>query len=77
MQHETNGTILVLGGTGKTGRRVTARLQERGRRVRIGSRSGEPPFDWDAPATWEPALRGVEAAYLALLRHNDVHHRLS
>jgi uncharacterized protein YbjT (DUF2867 family) len=64
MRQNTDEPILVLGGTGKTGRRVAARLQERGREVRIGSRSGEPPFDWEAPATWEPVLRGVKAAYL-------------
>jgi len=56
---------LVIGGNGKTGRRVGPRLTERGLRIRIGSRSGEPPFDWNTPATWEPALRGVESAYLA------------
>ena len=37
---------LVLGGTGKTGRRVVERLRERGLPVRIGSRSGVPRFDW-------------------------------
>jgi len=56
---------LVIGGNGKTGRRVGQRLTERGLPIRIGSRSGEPPFDWNTPATWEPALRGVESAYLA------------
>jgi uncharacterized protein YbjT (DUF2867 family) len=65
MRQNTDEPILVLGGTGKTGRRVAARLQERGQVVRIGSRSGAPPFDWDAPVTWELAVRGVKAAYLA------------
>ncbi|MGH9230478.1 MAG: NmrA family transcriptional regulator, partial [Acidimicrobiales bacterium] len=37
---------LVLGGTGKTGRRVVDRLTARGLPVRVGSRSGQPPFDW-------------------------------
>ena len=36
---------LVLGGTGKIGRRVVERLTARGLPVRIGSRSGEPRFD--------------------------------
>lgn len=58
--------ILVTGATGKTGRRVVRLLQERGIRVREGSRSGSPRFDWDDPATWEPALRGVTAAYLVV-----------
>jgi uncharacterized protein YbjT (DUF2867 family) len=39
-------TTLVLGGTGKIGRRVAQRLKARGNPTRVGSRSGEPPFDW-------------------------------
>lgn len=57
---------LVLGGTGKTGRRVARLLEERGLPVRVGSRSAaERPFDWDEPATWGPALEGVGAVYVA------------
>jgi uncharacterized protein YbjT (DUF2867 family) len=56
---------LVLGGTGKTGRRVAERLAERGLLVRIGSRSAEPPFDWEKPDTWATALDGVRAAYVS------------
>jgi uncharacterized protein YbjT (DUF2867 family) len=56
---------LVLGGTGKTGRRVAERLAERGLPVRIGSRFGEPPFDWEDRSTWAPALDGVGAAYIS------------
>jgi uncharacterized protein YbjT (DUF2867 family) len=60
-----NPTYLVIGGTGKSGRRVADRLRARGLPVRIGSRSGRPPFDWTAdPATWTPLLRGATAAYL-------------
>ncbi len=59
------GTMLVLGGTGKTGRRVAARLEARGLPVRVGSRSGEPPFDWEDPDTWAPALEGVKSAYVS------------
>ena len=58
-------TTLVLGGTGKTGRRVADRLMARGVPTRIGSRSGAPPFDWDDRATWAPALRDMEAAYIS------------
>ncbi|MFI6509396.1 NAD(P)H-binding protein [Streptosporangium sp. NPDC050855] len=57
-------TTLVLGGTGKTGRRVVERLTALGVPVRAGSRSGEPPFDWNDPATWAPVLRGVGSVYL-------------
>ena len=55
---------LVLGGTGKTGRRVVARLGARGLPVRVGSRSGRPPFDWGDQSTWTPVLQGVRAAYI-------------
>ena len=58
-------TTLVLGGRGKTGRRVVERLEARGVPTRIGSRSGEPPFDWEDEATWEPALRGVGSVYVS------------
>jgi uncharacterized protein YbjT (DUF2867 family) len=58
------GTTLVLGGTGKTGRRVAQRLRARGVPIRIGLPSSEPTFDWDNRATWAPALRGIEAVYL-------------
>src|SRR5918997_256197 len=60
----THDTVLVLGSTGKTGRRVAKRLQARGVPVRLGSRSGEPPFDWEDRSTWAPALDGVSAAYV-------------
>ena len=60
-----NQHILVLGGTGKTGSRIAARLVGLGRTVRIGSRSATPPFDWDDPGTWAAAVDGVDAAYLS------------
>src|SRR5918992_923244 len=56
---------LVLGGSGKTGRRVVERLGARDIPVRVGSRSGEPPFDWEDKATWEPALRDVGSVYVS------------
>lgn len=55
---------LVIGGTGKTGRRVADRLRAMKRPVRIGSRSAEPGFDWDDRSTWGPALEGVHSAYV-------------
>jgi uncharacterized protein YbjT (DUF2867 family) len=62
---ERDGTTLVLGGRGKTGRRVSERLEERGLPVRVGSRSGKPPFDWENPDTWAPALEGVDSVYVS------------
>ncbi|MFH8619061.1 NAD(P)H-binding protein [Streptomyces sp. NPDC017979] len=60
----TQRDILVIGGTGTTGRRVTRRLKELGHSVRIGSRSADPRFDWESAATWDAALDGVDAVYL-------------
>jgi uncharacterized protein YbjT (DUF2867 family) len=61
------GPVLVLGATGKTGRRVAQRLLARGVPVRPGSRSADPPFDWDDRATWAPALEGASAAYVTFV----------
>ncbi len=57
--------VLVLGGTGKTGRRVAARLRDRDVPVRIASRTSEVAFDWEDATTWGAALDGVRAVYIA------------
>lgn len=58
------GATLVVGGTGKTGRRVVERLGSRGLPVRVGSRTGDVPFDWEDRGTWAPALREAGSAYV-------------
>ena len=58
------GLILVLGATGKTGRRIAERLEARGFPTRQGSRSAFPSFDWNNEANWDECLAGVEAAYI-------------
>jgi len=58
------GPVVVIGGTGKTGSRVAARLSQRGVPVRPVSRSTAVRFDWDDPDTWDGALAGAGAAYL-------------
>lgn len=63
--HDNQQPILVIGGTGKTGRRVAQRLSDRGVPVRIGSRSSEIPFDWEDPSTWGPALDGTRSVYIS------------
>jgi uncharacterized protein YbjT (DUF2867 family) len=63
-EHWSKGMTLVIGGTGKTGRRVANRLIEAGRLVRIGSRTAELPFDWENQDTWGQVLQGVKAAYV-------------
>jgi len=59
-----DGLVLVLGGTGKTGRRIAAQLKARGIEVRIGSRSATPSFDWNNEANWDDCLSGVSAVYI-------------
>lgn len=54
-------THLVIGATGKTGRRVTALLRDRGLPVTPLSR---PAFDWADAATWATVERPAAAAYL-------------
>ena len=55
---------LVLGGTGKTGRKVVEKLQNLNADVRIGSRSASPAFDWDDELTWNAALEGIDQVYI-------------
>ncbi|WP_298511343.1 NmrA family NAD(P)-binding protein [uncultured Kordia sp.] len=57
--------ILVLGGTGKTGRRIAHILQNQGHNVRIGSRNGNPAFNWNDPKTYADALKGMDCAYIS------------
>lgn len=56
--------ILVIGGTGKTGRKVAERLTSKGNIVRIGSRSMQPSFDWQDMSTWDEALAGMDMVYI-------------
>ncbi|MEN8129451.1 MAG: NAD(P)H-binding protein [Pseudomonadota bacterium] len=60
----TPNMTLVLGGTGKTGRRVVERLKARGVPVRIGSRSAELPFEWQDQTTWAPVLQNMASVYI-------------
>jgi uncharacterized protein YbjT (DUF2867 family) len=61
----TEPTILVTGATGKTGRRIVALAGSSGIAVRRAARRGSDiTFDWDDPATYDPALDGVDAVYL-------------
>ncbi|WP_017596142.1 NAD(P)H-binding protein [Nocardiopsis potens] len=62
-----SGTVLVIGGGGKVGRRVVARLREQGVEARAASRSGEVRFDWNDPGTWKPALEGVDRVFITPL----------
>ena len=61
----SEGLTLVLGGTGKTGRRIVERLASRGVPTRVASRAGDPPFDWGDQSNWDAVLDGVNAAYIS------------
>jgi len=56
--------ILIIGKNGKTGARVDQRLQAMGYATRPVSRSTNPSFDWENPATWRSAIEGTHAAYV-------------
>lgn len=64
LSHPDPRPILVLGATGKVGRRVAARLTQLGEPVRAASRSSRTRFDWADETTWRPALEGARAAYV-------------
>ncbi len=59
-----NKNILVIGATGKTGRRVVEQLQKRGIEPRIGSRDATPSFDWNDKDTWVDSLKGIHNVYV-------------
>ena len=61
----TNSPILILGGAGKTGRRVATQLDARGVAFRLASRSSTPRLDWYDETTWSTAVQGTDTAYLA------------
>jgi len=56
--------ILVLGATGKTGKRVAERLSKLNLPVRLGSRQANPSFNWENTNTWAEVLEGVEKVYI-------------
>lgn len=63
-QSPSTRTTLVIGATGKTGRRVADRLRAAGVPTKEASRSSEVRFDWEDPTSWAPALAGADAAYV-------------
>ncbi|MCQ6248671.1 NmrA family NAD(P)-binding protein [Streptomyces malaysiensis] len=60
----TRKTHLVLGATGRTGRRIAARLRLHDAPVRAASRSSRIRFDWSEPDGWDMVLRNVDVAYV-------------
>jgi uncharacterized protein YbjT (DUF2867 family) len=62
MKNQSN--ILVIGATGKTGRKVVEGLKQQNHNVRLGSRNNNPSFDWNDPSTWSNALAGMDKVYI-------------
>jgi uncharacterized protein YbjT (DUF2867 family) len=61
----TSKQILVIGATGKTGRRVLQRLNERTIPALGVSFSSTPSFDWNNKATWEAVLNNITSVYIS------------
>ncbi|HEY2278300.1 MAG TPA: NAD(P)H-binding protein [Streptosporangiaceae bacterium] len=57
-------TFLILGGTGKVGRRLTSALVEAGHDPRPASRHTAVRFDWADESTWPDALAGVDGLFI-------------
>ena len=56
--------ILVIGGTGKTGRRVAKNLKKTGHNVRVVGRKTSPAFNWENKETYDAALKDMDRAYI-------------
>ena len=61
----TTAPFLVIGGKGKTGRRVVQRLEALGHDVFSASRSSNPCFDWNDDSNWGKVLSGFKALYIS------------
>ena len=72
-----SGEVLVVGATGKTGRRVAERLGELGYEPRAASRRGPVHFDWGDESSWLPAIGRSHAAYLIDSQGADAADRLA
>jgi uncharacterized protein YbjT (DUF2867 family) len=56
--------FLVLGGTGKVGRRLTQALDSDGHVPLAASRHGAVRFDWNEPDGWADALAGMDGVFI-------------
>jgi uncharacterized protein YbjT (DUF2867 family) len=65
LKSKTEKKILVIGSTGKTGRRVLQGLTNAGVSAVGVTHSTTPKFDWNQPATWETALHGCNTVYIS------------
>ncbi len=58
-------TTLIIGNSGKTGKRVEQQLTAMGVTTRGVSRSSAIPFDWYNSDTWQAAMEGTTSAYVS------------
>jgi uncharacterized protein YbjT (DUF2867 family) len=72
-----NRPVTVIGATGKTGRRILARLDDAGIPRRALGRATSPAFDWNEPEGWPDALAGAGALYVAYVPDLAVAHAAS
>jgi len=56
--------ILIIGGTGKTGRKVVERLLQLNYDPRVGSRNAAIPFEWQDSQNWAAVLEGIDSIYV-------------
>lgn len=61
----TASSILIIGATGKVGRRVIANLAAAGHAARPAGRRTPLPFDWHDRSNWDDHFVGVETAFVA------------
>jgi len=57
-------TFLILGGTGKVGRRLGDSLTRAGHDPRPASRHAAARFDWQDPGSWPDALAGADGLFI-------------
>jgi len=57
-------TFLILGGTGKVGRRLVPALIQAGHQPRPASRHAAVRFDWADESTWPDALAGADGLFI-------------
>lgn len=62
-----NKNVLIIGATGKIGRRLQPLLTAQGHTVRSTTRQATEPslhFDWQDESTYAPVLAGMNAVFL-------------
>lgn len=61
----TTSSILIIGASGKVGRRVLANLTAAGHAARPAGRRTPLPFDWQDRTNWAQHFAGIETAFVA------------